>query len=83
MKSFFNLVIFLFIIIRSAVLDEVNVFDEKNVDTDAPQEKSRIKDHRKTKMLKGILVFEEFLHKLEGTFKCDSPTKNERISLDF
>lgn len=65
----------------SAVLDEVSAFDEKTMDGEL--EKSKMKDNRKTKMVKGILVFEEFLHKLEASFKIESTTKNDRITLEF
>jgi len=39
---------------------------------EAPEDKSRIKDHKKTSMFKGVVVFEEFLRKLERSQKSAS-----------
>lgn len=35
----------------------------------AQDDKHRMKDYKKTSIWKGIVVFEEFLHKLEETWK--------------
>lgn len=51
------------------LLAEINAFDDKNKNDEYPEEKSRIKDYKKTGMFKGVLVFEEFLRKLENSFK--------------
>ncbi|XP_055910383.1 DNA primase small subunit [Eupeodes corollae] len=52
-----------------SLMEEINVYDEKNKDEDAPQDKSRIKDFKKTGMFKPVVVFEEFLRKLEKSYK--------------
>ncbi|XP_053688027.1 DNA primase small subunit [Sabethes cyaneus] len=52
----------------TALLNEVNAFDE-NIRADGQEERSRIKDYKKTSMFKGTVIFEEFLRKLEQSFK--------------
>jgi DNA primase small subunit len=55
------------------LLDEINFFDEKrNEDSETPEEKSRIKDYKKTSMFKGIVIFDEFLRKLEQSIKSQA-----------
>lgn len=49
---------------------------------DAPDEKLKIKDYKKTSMFKGIVVFEEFLRKLENSFK-GSLIKNSDLKMEF
>jgi len=39
---------------------------------EAPEDKSRIKDYKKTSMFKGVVVFEEFLRKMERNYKIKS-----------
>ncbi|XP_030372291.1 DNA primase small subunit [Scaptodrosophila lebanonensis] len=57
----------------SQLLQEINAFDDKTKSyMEMPEDKSRIKDHKKTSMFKGVLVFEEFLRKLERSFKENS-----------
>ncbi|XP_026471369.1 DNA primase small subunit isoform X2 [Ctenocephalides felis] len=53
------------------LLDDINAFDEKNssVENDTVSQKPRIKDYKKTSAYKGIVVFEEFLRKLETSLK--------------
>jgi DNA primase small subunit len=52
------------------LLAEINAFDEKNNEgTETPEERSRIKDVKKTSMFKGMFVFEEFLRKLQQSIK--------------
>uniref|UniRef100_A0A182LXE7 DNA primase n=1 Tax=Anopheles culicifacies TaxID=139723 RepID=A0A182LXE7_9DIPT len=50
------------------LLKEVNAFDEKNT-VEGEENRSKIKDYKKTSMFKGTVIFEEFLRKLEQTFK--------------
>jgi len=62
----------------SQIIDEVSAYDAK---TAAQDDKHRMKDYKKTSMWKGIVVFEEFLHKLEETWKgkrLESSGKSER-----
>lgn len=55
------------------LLEEINAFDEKTNETsDAPEDKSRIKDYKKTSMFKGIVIFDEFLRKLEQSIKAQA-----------
>ncbi|SPP85295.1 DNA primase small subunit [Drosophila guanche] len=52
------------------LLHEINAFDDKTKSyMEAAEDKSRIKDHKKTSMFKGVVVFEEFLRKLERSNK--------------
>lgn len=46
----------------------MNAFDEKNT-VEGEENRSKIKDYKKTSMFKGTVIFEEFLRKLEQTFK--------------
>jgi DNA primase small subunit len=36
---------------------------------DGPEEKSRVKDYKKTSMLKATVIFEEFMRKLETSYR--------------
>jgi len=47
----------------------VSAYDAKTKNMAALDDKPRMKDYKKTSMWKGIVVFEEFLHKLEETWK--------------
>ncbi|XP_055538595.1 DNA primase small subunit [Wyeomyia smithii] len=49
------------------LLNEVNAYDEDMADEQG--ERSRIKDYKKTSMFKSTVIFEEFLRKLEQSFK--------------
>ncbi|EDW78995.1 uncharacterized protein Dwil_GK11955 [Drosophila willistoni] len=61
------------------LLHEINAFDDKTkMDQEAPEDKSRIKDHKKTSMFKGVVVFEEFLRKLER--ECN---QSKSSNMDF
>lgn len=65
------------------IIDEINAFDVKNAaQEETPDEKLRIKDYKKTSMFKGIVVFEEFLRKLENSFK-GSHIKNSDLKMEF
>lgn len=55
------------------LLDEINAFDEKqNGETEAPEDKNRIKDYKKTSIFKGTVIFEEFIRKLEHSTKSQA-----------
>lgn len=61
------------------LLDEINTFDVKtNEALDAPEDKSRIKDYKKTSIFKGIVIFEEFLRKLEQSIKSHAISVSDR-----
>lgn len=60
------------------LLQEINAFDEKMKNKEEFDEKLRIKDYKKTSMFKGVVVFEEFLRKIESSLKV----KNEE-NLEF
>ncbi|XP_037950042.1 DNA primase small subunit [Teleopsis dalmanni] len=51
------------------LLQEISAFDDKSKSNEETEDKSRIKDYKKTSMFKGVVVFEEFLRKLESSFK--------------
>lgn len=53
----------------SQLIEEVSEFDAKTKEMSAEDTKHRMKDYKKTSMLKGIVVFDEFLRKLEQTWK--------------
>lgn len=59
------------------LLQETNAFDEKTNNHEEADEKSRIKDYKKTGKFKGILVFAEFLRKLENSIKAGQTDENE------
>ncbi|XP_075163656.1 DNA primase small subunit [Haematobia irritans] len=59
------------------LLQEINAFDEKNKNEEESDEKSRIKDYKKTSMFKGVVVFEEFVRKLETGLKAQAIKMNE------
>ncbi|XP_050096448.1 DNA primase small subunit [Anopheles aquasalis] len=63
------------------LLKEVNAFDEKNT-VEGEETRSRIKDYKKTSMFKGTVIFEEFLRKLEQTFKGKPAPANE-LKMEF
>lgn len=55
------------------LLNEINAFDDKtNKTLETPEDKSRIKDYKKTSMFKAIVIFEEFLRKLEQSLKSQA-----------
>jgi DNA primase small subunit len=64
------------------LLDEINAFDEKldktNDTKDAAEEKSRIKDYKKTSLFKGIVIFEEFVRKLEQSVQSQAIALSDR-----
>lgn len=55
------------------LLNEINAFEDKtNKEIDTPEDKNRIKDYKKTSMFKAIVIFEEFLRKLEQSLKSQA-----------
>jgi DNA primase small subunit len=55
------------------LLNEINAFDVKtNKEIETPEEKARIKDYKKTSMFKAMVIFEEFLRKLEQSLKSQA-----------
>ncbi|XP_069689250.1 DNA primase small subunit isoform X1 [Periplaneta americana] len=50
------------------LIEEVSEFDAKTKEISTDETK-RVKDYKKTSMLKGVVIFEEFLRKLEQTWK--------------
>jgi DNA primase small subunit len=59
----------------------VSKYDAKHKEMATQDTKRRVKDYKKTSMLKGIVVFEEFVCKLEETWKgkrIESSGKSER-----
>lgn len=63
-----------FVIIIRHLLKEIDTYDDKN--EDANEGGRRIKNYRKTSMNKSIYIFEQFLHKLQSSFK-----KNDRLAV--
>ncbi|PSN51875.1 DNA primase small subunit [Blattella germanica] len=53
----------------SELIQEINEYDAKSKEIDSDDVKSRMKDYKKTSMLKSIVVFEEFVRNLESTWK--------------
>ncbi|XP_063226163.1 DNA primase small subunit isoform X2 [Bacillus rossius redtenbacheri] len=55
----------------SQLVEEVNEYDSKAIEEagNAEANVKRVKDYKKTSMNKGIMVFEEFLRKLENSWK--------------
>lgn len=48
----------------NCLLEDINKYDEERKDQNANDDKSNMKEYRKTGMLKGVKVFEEFLRKM-------------------
>ncbi|KAL5290325.1 PRIM1 family protein [Megaselia abdita] len=46
------------------LLEDINKYDEERKDQNSNDDKSNMKEYRKTGMLKGVKVFEEFLRKM-------------------
>jgi len=63
----FSLLIYLF----SQLINEIGKFDEDQMGdgNDTQGSLRRVKDYRKTSMNKGVVIFEEFVRKLEDTWK--------------
>ncbi|KAM7358953.1 DNA primase small subunit [Cochliomyia hominivorax] len=59
------------------LLQEINAFDQKTKTKEDSDEKLRIKDYKKTSMFKGVVVFEEFLRKVESSLKAKPLSKIE------
>ncbi|XP_063706786.1 DNA primase small subunit [Culicoides brevitarsis] len=54
----------------SLLMEEINAFDKENTEqSENVDERRKIQDIKKTSMYKGIKIFEEFLRKLEETWK--------------
>ncbi|XP_055378972.1 DNA primase small subunit [Condylostylus longicornis] len=62
----------------NTLVNEISAFDKDMKDDDA--EVNRIKDYKKTGMFKGVLVFDEFLRKLETSCKIKN---NNNTKMDF
>lgn len=61
------------------LLDEINAFDGKRNEAEATEDqRSRIKDYKKTSMFKGIVIFDEFLRKLEQSTKAHAIGVSDR-----
>lgn len=61
------------------LLNEINAYDGKiNQNNDTPEEKNRVKDHKKTSLFKSIIIFEEFLRKLEQSLKSHAITVSDK-----
>jgi DNA primase small subunit len=63
-------ILFIFIYF-SVLIDEINEYDkkQKEIINDANLSSNRLKDYKKTSLLKSVNIFEEFLRNLENTWK--------------
>lgn len=71
---------------HSQLIEEVSEFDAKTKEISAEDTKRRMKDYKKTSILKGVVVFEEFLRKLEQTWKgkrLETSGKSKRQIVHF
>jgi len=55
----------------SVLIDEVNEYEkkQKEIINDANLSSNRLKDYKKTSLLKSVNIFEEFLRNLENSWK--------------
>lgn len=55
----------------SLLIDEINEYEKKQklIMSDANLSGNRLKDYKKTSLLKSVNIFEEFLRNLENTWK--------------
>lgn len=53
----------------SQLIHEIGKYDEERVAEDDQTSLKRLKDYKKTSMKKGVGIFEEFVRKLEDTWK--------------
>lgn len=55
----------------SVLIDEINAYEkkQKEIINDANLSSNRLKDYKKTSLLKSVNVFEEFLRNLENSWK--------------
>jgi len=62
---------FYLFICYSVLIDEINEYDkkQKEIINDANLSSNRLKDYKKTSLLKSVNIFEEFLRSLENTWK--------------
>lgn len=56
---------------NSVLIDEVNEYEkkQKEIINDANMSTNRLKDYKKTSLLKSVNIFEEFLRNLEHSWK--------------
>lgn len=56
---------------NSVLIDEVNEYEkkQKQIINDANVSTNRLKDYKKTSLLKSVNIFEEFLRNLEHSWK--------------
>lgn len=66
------------------LLDEINAYDEKqSVAMETPEDvKNKVKDHKKTSIFKGTVIFEEFIRKLEQSTKSHAIAVSDK-KMDF
>lgn len=68
----------------NVLIDEINEYDkkQKEIINDANLNSNRLKDYKKTSLLKSVNIFEEFLRNLESTWK-GSRIKQSDIKMEF
>ncbi|XP_049804235.1 DNA primase small subunit isoform X1 [Schistocerca nitens] len=67
----------------SQLIDEIQKYDAKTKELLTEDDRNkRVKDYKKTSMYKGVVVFEEFLRKLEKSGKDDVISRHD-LSMEF
>lgn len=58
-------------VFNSVLIDEINEYEkkQKEIINDANVSTNRLKDYKKTSLLKSVNIFEEFLRNLEYSWK--------------
>lgn len=79
---FYNLIFFIFY--YSVLIDEINEYDkkQKEIINDANLSSNRLKDYKKTSLLKSVNIFEEFLRSLENTWKGNRIKQSGKLKLE-
>ncbi|XP_067004538.2 DNA primase small subunit [Anabrus simplex] len=66
----------------SQLIEEINQYDAKAKENTNEEDKKRVKDYKKTGMFRGVVVFEEFVRKLEESWKGRRLEESDR-KMDF
>lgn len=67
------------------LIEEINEYEkkQKEIINDANLSNNRLKDYKKTSMLKGVNIFEEFLRNLENSWKGSKIKQSGELQIYF
>lgn len=69
----------------SVLIDEINAYEkkQKEIINDANLSSNRLKDYKKTSLMKSVNVFEEFLRNLENSWKGSRIKHSGKLQIHF